>query len=260
MHTATARDPRLVSIITPAYNCDQFIGDTIRTVLAQTYPHWEMIIVDDASTDRTAAVVSSFSDPRIRYYRLPKNVGGAEVRNAALRLARGRWIAFLDSDDLWHPEKLERQLEFMQSHDYAFSYTDYSDIDIKGRPLGIRVSGPKHVSARAMTAYCWPGCLTVMYDAEKIGEVQGPVIRKRNDYGLWLVVSRRADCHLLPEDLASYRIRRGSVSHHSYISLIRWHYRLFRTLGHSPLLSLVHTGGNLICGTYKKLVYHRKIR
>lgn len=259
MDNATTRDSDLVSIITPAYNCEQFVAQTIRTVLAQTYPHWEMIIVDDASTDRTPEIIKSFDDPRIRYVRLDENVGGAEVRNTALRLARGRWIAFLDSDDLWHPEKLERQIDFMRRNKYVFTYTDYSDIDIDGKPLGVRVSGPRHVSALAMSAYCWPGCLTVMYDADRIGLVQGPVIRKRNDYGLWLVISRQADCHLLPENLASYRIRRGSVSHHSYFSLIAWHYRLFHTLGHNPLMALLHTGGNLIFGTYKKLVYHRKV-
>ncbi|MDE7159353.1 MAG: glycosyltransferase [Muribaculaceae bacterium] len=259
MHTAKHRDPQLVSIITPAYNCGRFIGETIRTVLAQTYPHWEMIIVDDASADDTAEVVRSFDDPRIRYSRLEKNMGSAEGRNAAIRMARGRWIAFLDSDDLWDPRKLERQLDFMKRNDYSFSYTEYSQIDCDGKDLGIRVSGPKHVSSRGMKAYNWLGCLTVMYDADKIGLVQGPVIRKRNDYGLWLVVSRKADCYLLPENLASYRVRSGSLSHQSYVSLIKWHYELLSILGHNPVMATLHTGANLIFGIYKKLVYHRKV-
>ena len=258
METPISRDPGLVSIITPAYNSGRFVGESIRSVLAQTYSHWEMIIVDDASTDSTRNEIGKFDDPRIRYVRLNHNVGGAEARNTALRMARGRWIAFLDSDDVWHPDKLEHQINFMERNGYGFSYTAYSEMDEDGKLLGTHISGPEHITRNGMIAYCWPGCLTVMYDADRIGLVQAPHIRKNNDYALWLLVSRYSDCHLLSENLAVYRVRTGSVSDHGYVTLIKWHYRLFRVMGNNAILSLLRTGSNLICGTYKKLVYRKR--
>ena len=116
----------LVSIIMPSYNTAQYIGETIGSVLAQTYTNWELIIVDDCSTDHTEEVVQPFLvDKRIRFLKNPKNSGAAIARNYALREAQGKWIAFLDSDDIWFPEKLEKQIAFMQRNGYHFSYTDY---------------------------------------------------------------------------------------------------------------------------------------
>lgn len=135
----------LVSIITPSYNTGRFIAETIESALAQTYGNWEMIIVDDCSTDDTDEVVAGYvkQDSRIRYIRNERNSGAALSRNRALREARGRWIAFLDSDDLWMPEKLERQIQFMEKNGYAFSYTKYEEISEDSEPLGIEVSGPR---------------------------------------------------------------------------------------------------------------------
>lgn len=110
----------LVSIITPVYNCDKFIAETINSVIAQTYINWELIIVDDCSTDDTENVVRSFQDQRIHYYQNVVNSGAAVSRNRALREAKGRWIAFLDSDDLWLPNKLDRQIKFMVDNSVSF--------------------------------------------------------------------------------------------------------------------------------------------
>ena len=153
----------LVSIIMPTYNCARFIRESIDSVLAQTYTNWELIIVDDSSTDNTAEMVANFNDPRIHYLRNEQNEGAALTRNKALRAAKGRYIAFLDSDDLWHPDKLERQIAFMEQNGYAFTYHEYTEIDESSKPLGVYVSGKDHVRPFDMKACCWPGCLSVMY-------------------------------------------------------------------------------------------------
>lgn len=219
---------KLVSIITPTYNCGKFIGETIESVLCQTYNNWEMIIVDDCSTDDTIEIVASFKDPRIKYHRLDHNSGAAVARNLALRLARGRWIAFLDSDDLWLPTKLERQLSFMCRTGYSFTYHNYTEINEAGEPLNILVSGKKHVRRLDMMACCWPGCLSVVYDAEKVGLVQIADIKKNNDTALWLKVIKETDCWLLNENLAKYRRRKGSVTPTGILDKIRHHYPIFR--------------------------------
>jgi len=249
----------LVSIIMPSYNTGRFIAESILSVLSQTYGNWELIIVDDCSTDDTDAVVAAYSDSRIRYFKNEKNSGAAVSRNRALREAKGRWIAFLDSDDLWEPEKLEKQIRFMEENGCRFSYTGYREIDEASQPLGVRVTGPGRITKAGMYAYCWPGCLTVMYDASAVGLVQIKDIRKNNDYAMWLKVCRRADCYLLYEELAGYRKRGGSISNHSYTALIKWHYRLFREAEDmNPVSSLFCTAVNLACGVWKKLQYVKK--
>lgn len=251
----------LVSIIMPSYNTAQYIADSIRSVQAQTYKNWELLIVDDCSLDGSDDVVAPFlSDTRIRYLKNEVNSGAAVSRNYALREARGRWIAFLDSDDLWAPEKLERQILFMEEAGCHFSYTYYQEIDEASQPLGVTVQGPRHITKTGMLRFCWPGCLTVMYDAQEIGLLQIPDIRKNNDYAMWLYVIDKADCYLLPEILAGYRRRSGSISNQSYVKLIKWHYRLFRQVRkESACLSIVHTAGNLVFGVYKKIRYVKHV-
>lgn len=251
----------LVSIIMPTYNCGRFISESIRSVLAQTYKNWELIIVDDCSTDNTAAVVSSFSDERIQYYHNEHNSGAAITRNKALREARGRWMAFLDSDDLWLPEKLEKQLAFMQQNNYAFSYHEYGEIDESGEKTGVYVSGKKHIRKWDMYSCCWPGCLSVMYDAQIVGLVQIADIKKNNDSAMWLQVIKKTDCYLLPESLALYRRRKGSITPTKITTKIGWHYILFRQgEGMNPLCAAFWMCMNIIGNSYKKFFYVRKWR
>lgn len=247
----------LVSVIMPSYNTARYIAETIRSVLAQTYADWELIVVDDCSTDNTDEVVSAFlGDPRIRYFKNEKNSGAAVSRNRALREARGKWIAFLDSDDIWMPEKLEKQLGFMKTNGYLFSYTDYIEIDEQSDPNGKHVTGPRRITGHGMYNYCWMGCLTVMYDAEAIGLIQIADIKKNNDYAMWLKVCRKATCYLLHETLAKYRKRSGSISHHGYTKLIRWHYKLYREAEkRNPVAAAVLTVRNLFWGVWKKIRY-----
>ena len=249
----------LVSIIMPSYNTGKFIAESIQSVLAQTYTNWELIIVDDASPDNTDEVVASFADDRIRYFKNETNSGAAVSRNRALREAKGKWIAFLDSDDLWKPEKLQKQIAFMEENGYHFSYTNYYEIDEASKPLGVRVTGPKKVTKTGMYNYCWLGCLTVMYDAETVGLIQIEDIKKNNDYAIWLKVAHKAKCYLLDEELAAYRRRKGSISNHGYKALIKWHYKLFREAeGKNPVSSAVLTCRNLGFGVIKKVKYVKK--
>lgn len=249
----------LVSIIMPSYNTAQYIKASIDSVIAQTYANWELIIVDDCSVDNTDEVVASYSDERIRYFKNEKNSGAAVSRNRALREAKGKWIAFLDSDDLWEPEKLAKQIAFMKKKGYHFSYTDYIEIDENAVPNGKTVTGPKRITKTGMYNYCWPGCLTVMYNAEEVGLVQIADIKKNNDYAMWLKVCKISDCYLLHEMLAKYRKRGGSISNHGYIKLIKWHYKLYREAEEKdPVSACILTARNLLFGFIKKIIYVKR--
>lgn len=247
----------LVSVIMPSYNTAKYIGETIKSVQAQTYENWELIIVDDCSTDNTDTAVEPFlSDERIRYLKNSRNSGAAVSRNYALREAKGKWIAFLDSDDLWLPDKLEKQINFMLENGYHFSYTNYVEIDENSIPNGKYVTGPKKITKTGMYNYCWPGCLTVMYDADVIGLVQIADIKKNNDYAMWLKVCKKADCFLLNETLAKYRKRTGSISNHSYKALIKWHYILYHDADNkNGVISFALTVRNMLFGFAKKIIY-----
>lgn len=249
----------LVSIIMPSYNCGKYVEETIRSVQAQTYQNWEIIFMDDCSTDDTIRKLAELreKDSRIKLFQNHCNSGAAVSRNNALREAKGRWIAFLDSDDLWEPTKLEKQVKFMEAYGYKFSYTCYSELDAEGGETGVIVSGPSKVTKAGMFAFCWPGCLTVMYDTTKVGLIQIEDIKKNNDYAMWLKVCKKADCYLLPEVLAKYRRgRAGSVSTHGITTMIGWHYKLWREAEkRSVVASLWLTGVNLVCGFYKKFKY-----
>ena len=247
----------LVSIIMPSYNTGRFIKETIESVLAQSYPTWELIIVDDCSTDDTDDVVRQYlADKRIRYIKNDTNSGAAVSRNRALREAKGKWIAFLDSDDLWEADKLQKQIIFMKDNGYHFSYTNYVEIDEESKVNGKSVTGPKRISKHGMYNYCWMGCLTVMYDADTVGLIQIADIKKNNDYAMWLKVCKKANCYLLDESLARYRKRSGSISNHGYMKLIKWHYKLYREAEKkNVVVSTINTIRNLGFGFMKKCFF-----
>lgn len=253
----------LVSVIMPSYNTGDFIDKSIESVISQTYNNWELIIVDDCSTDKTDDVVSFYlKDTRIKYLKNDRNRGAAYSRNRALREAQGRYIAFLDSDDLWHPCKLECQLNFMEKHGYHFSYTDYSEINMQGQETGIYITGPKKLTHAGFLNFCWPGCLTVMYDTAVVGLIQIAEIKKNNDYAMWLKVSKKTDCYLLHKNLAFYRRGRvGSISTQSLKTMIGWHYKLYREAEQKNVLSaLFNTARNMVFGFYKKKKYVKMIK
>lgn len=208
----------LVSIIMPSWNTDKFIAETIQSVIDQTYRNWELLIVDDCSSDKTYEIVTGFKDDRIKYFHNERNSGAALTRNKALREARGEWIAFLDSDDLWMPEKLEHQLKFMKNNGYRLSFTEYEKIDEESNPLNIYVSGPEKVNKRRIYNYDYIGQLTMMYSAKEFGMIQIKDIKKNNDYAIRLQLYKKPGtcAYLLKENLAKYRVRKVSISHDKF--------------------------------------------
>ncbi len=203
-----------VSIITPCYNSADFIAETIEAIQAQTYTDWELLITDDCSKDNTVNIVEEYAkdDSRIKLFVLEKNAGGGAARNNSIANASGRYIAFCDSDDRWYANKLEKQIEFMQKRGCALSYTSYMTCNENGDLNGIIVA-PNHITFESNLRDCKIGCLTAMYDTEKVGKVYLPLIRKRQDWGLWikvLKICRKAEG--IKEPLAIYRLREGSVS------------------------------------------------
>lgn len=250
----------LVSIITPSYNTGKYIAETIESVLNQTYTNFEMIIIDDCSNDDTDKVVKKYlKDKRIKYFKNDKNRGAAISRNKALKMAKGKWVAFLDSDDLWEKDKLEKQINFMKNNNYNFSYASYIEIDENSNSLNRMITGPKKITKIGMYNYCWPGCLTVMYNADVVGLIQIEDLAKNNDYAMWLKAIQKSNCYLLDECLAKYRRRNGSISRNSKIKLIRHHYLLYRNgEGKNKFVSLLITFRNLCFGVIKKIIYVKK--
>lgn len=251
----------LVSIIMPNYNGAEYVRETIESVLNQTYTNWELLFVDDCSTDDSLILVEKYGDPRIRIFKNEKNSGAAASRNYALREAKGKWIALLDADDLWFPDKLEKQIKFMTDNGYHFSCTSYEHIDEKSQPLGVRVVSPQKIGKHKMYRYCYLGCLTVMYDAELVGLIQvDERLKSRNDYAMWLKVCKFCDCYYMDEVLSKYRIRNNSLSHSGLKTSIKNQYKLFR-IGENmcAVRASYHTLINLFFGLCKKVFMVKKI-
>lgn len=220
----------LISVITPAYNSERFLRDTIESVLRQTYTNWEMLIVDDGSTDRTQAVVEHYQekDQRIKYIKLKKNCGPAVARNTAIEHARGRYLAFLDADDQWMPRKLEKQLQFMQERQIAFSFTEYIKIKENNTKTNTVVHIPEQVNYEQLLKHNVIGCLTVMLDKEMIGEVKMINIRARQDFALWLSLCKRGyTAYGFQEVLAKYRVVGNSVSSNKF-KMAKQNWRIYR--------------------------------
>ena len=248
----------LVSVIMPSYNTAQYIGESIRSVLEQTYTNLELIIVDDCSTDNTEEIVRGFDDPRIRFFKNEKNSGAAISRNYALSEAKGKWIAFLDSDDLWTPDKLEKQIRFMEENGYHMSYSDYR-ICQNGVWEPVKRTAPNKMTLRKIYNYCYFSTITVIYDREVVGLVRIADLKKNNDYAMWFQVLAKTDGYRFPECLAFYIKHENSISSGKKIKLIKHHYLLFRKgLGKSPFVSCVLTFNNLIHGVFKKIKYKER--
>lgn len=222
----------LVSIITPMYNSEKYIGQTIESVLNQTYKNWEMIIVDDESKDNTEEVVSTYKDPRIKYIRLTENSGAAIARTRAMQEAKGKYMAFLDSDDLWKSNKLEAQIKFMKKNNYNFVCSSYEQIDEQGNKNGKIIKCKKKVDYNGVLLSCPVGNSTVMYNVQKLGKFEVPNIRKRNDDALWLKMLKK-ERYIYGQDevLMEYRIRQNSISSNK-LDLVKYHWYLYREIEH----------------------------
>lgn len=231
----------LISIIMPTYNCGKFISETIKSVQEQTHQNWELIIVDDCSTDDTQKILEPISrnDNRIHYHRLSHNSGAAAARTKAMELAIGSYIAFLDSDDIWVPEKLEKQLKFMKKNHYNFTCTSYQKMNESGN------LGKKIVHCIPRTDYkrllldCPVGNSTVMYNVTNMGKFKVPDIRKRNDIALWLqMLKKERYIYGYPKVMMYYRIRKHSLSKNK-LSVVKYHWILYRKIGHLSVYSSV---------------------
>ena len=225
---------KLVSIITPTYNCAKFIAETIESVQNQTYKNWEMLIVDDRSTDETEEIVKKYieKDNRIKYHLLEKNSGAAVARTTAMNMAQGAYMAFLDSDDLWPPEKLERQINWMEKNNYNFSCTSYNQINEDGTSNGRIIKSIKKTNYNRLLLDCPVGNSSVMYNVEALGKFEVPNIRKRNDDALWLqMLKKESYIWGMPEVMMSYRIRGNSISRNKF-KVIKYHWILYRKIEH----------------------------
>lgn len=230
----------LVSIVCPTFNASKYIAATIESVRAQHYQNFELLIVDDCSTDNTAEVISPYLfDQRIRLIRQEVNHGAAVTRNRAIELSTGRFIAFLDSDDFWHPQKLSAQVTFMVKHGYSFTYTEFDLIDEDGVIIGASQKLQDSVTYRELLKHCIIQNSTVIYDVSTHGKAFCPLIRRRQDFGLFLNLLRNGErANLVINDageaprLASYRLRSGSISSNKLKNIpMQWSiYREFEKL------------------------------
>lgn len=220
-----------VSIITPLYNAGEFLEPCIQSVLNQTHQNWEMIMVDDQSTDDSLKIAKTFAanDKRFVLDQLPKNEGSGPARNRAIELATGQIIAFLDSDDLWHPEKLSRHLAEMERVDAAFSHTSYGYIDEEGKPIRETFHVSNYpIEYHHLLKRTEISCLTAMYDVRKIGKMYMPNLRRKQDYALWLSILKRGfKSYPLDEELAWYRQRKNSATNNKF-KLITSHWTFLR--------------------------------
>lgn len=236
----------LVSIITPFHNAAHFLEQTLNSVQAQTYDYWEHILVNDASTDGSLDYVKerANNDARLKIINLSQNRGAAYARNKATAIARGDFIAFLDADDLWHPEKLEKQLNHIKKNGHTVSFTSYVHINKEGSEIGKRVVALPQLTFKKQHQNNYIGNLTGIYNAQVLGKIRTPNIRKRQDWALWLEAIKRSNSPALglTEDLAYYRISEDSISADKK-KLVKYNYLFYRKyLGYSPFKSMFWLG------------------
>ncbi|WKV08014.1 glycosyltransferase family 2 protein [Thermoanaerobacterium sp. CMT5567-10] len=245
-----------VSIIIPVYNAEKFIAETIKSVLHQTYTNWEMILVDDYSSDDSQKIINCFAqkDNRIKYIRLEKNCGAAVARNTGLEIAKGRYIAFLDSDDLWEPNKLEKQIKFMEENKIGFSFTSYRLIDEEGNDLNKIVTVPNKVNYNNLLKNTIIGCLTVMIDKNIIGDFRMPLVRAGQDTATWLSILRRGfEAYGINEPLAKYRKVSGSISSNK-IKALKRSWNIYKNIEKLPLPKLCYVYSCYVINAIKKRI------
>lgn len=232
----------LVSIITPVYQAERFIAETIRSVQQQTYPNWELILVNDCTPDQSVRVIEPFlEDERIRLIHLAENSGAAVARNAGLAAAKGQYVAFIDSDDCWLPNKLATQLKFMKDTACSFTYTNFALMTEEGQLLKERMTLPAQLDYTGLLKNTAIACSTVVIDRQQVGDIRMPLVRKGQDTATWLKLMREQSltAYLVDEVLNRYRQVEGSISSNKIGALKRtWH--TYRNLEQLPLHRCVY--------------------
>lgn len=246
-----------VSIITPCYNAERFIRETIESVRAQTHTEWEMLITDDCSKDGSTRIVEEIAakDPRVILIRSPKNGGPAEARNQSLRRATGEMIAFLDSDDLWLPTKLENQIRWMKENRSRFSFTQYRRMTEDGSSLGDVIRIPSSLTYGQLLANTAITTSTTLLDRELLRGIELESGWGYDDFVLWLTVLKSGTrAHGIQQDLARYRVVQGSVSRKSLRSA-GWVWRIYRD---HEKLSLIRSAYSLASYGLRAVIKHQK--
>lgn len=241
----------LVSIITPNYNAEKFIAETIESVINQTYTNWELIIVDDCSTDDSLAIINEFikKEDRIKLIKLSKNSGPAVARNNGIEVAKGEYMAFLDSDDRWFSNKLEVQLNVMQKHNYALTFTSYYSVNEQKEKQKI-IRAKKQITYKNLLTNNYIGCLTAMYSVQQLGKVYMPLVLKRQDWGLWLKITKNnIVAYGIQEPLASYTRRETSISSNKF-NLLKYNWKIYREHEHLTIVKSLY---------YFSLLFFKKI-
>lgn len=235
-------EKNLVSIITPLFNAAKYISGTIDSVLAQSYQNWELIIIDDCSTDNGLEIAKSYAlqENRIKVLQNDSNIGSGASRNKGIEIAQGTFIAFLDSDDQWTENKLTEQIGFMEKNNIAFSFAYYQHIDESGRIIKKMDKFPAKVSYKDTLKSNKIGCLTAMYNVKTLGKIYMPSIRRRQDYALWLRILKKAKYgYCVSKVLGSYTIRKGSISSNK-IKLIKYNWIVLRKLEQQPFIKSLY--------------------
>ena len=248
----------MVSIVMLSEQKERFLIETIRSVQAQTYEKWELLYVDDSQKEGNLGVMmqEKSADSRIKISSFVFKNGQARARTAALREAKGRWIAFIDAGDLWEPTKLERQVAFMKEHDYAVSYTKYGVIDREGKDKGVVITGPERIDKAMMMKCYWSQLLTVMFDTEKTGKIKIPNLVENNGYAVMLLLAEKADCQLLGECLANQRTARGLFVRVSSVKKFFWRYAAYRVVANfGRFEALLKTFVNMYFTLVKQVKY-----
>ena len=233
----------LISIISPAFNSERFIEETIQSVLKQSYNNWELIIIDDASSDKTLEIIDKLAkkEKRIKPISLAQNGGAGIARNTGVKLAKGQYITFLDADDLWKPHKLETQLKFMQEKNNAICFSSYELINEEGKPLPYYIEALPKLTLSKLLKANYIGNLTGMYKVSELGKIKFSTLRKRQDWAMWLMAIKKAEYAFgIKESLAYYRVRENSISSNK-IKMLSYNYKVYKQfLGFSTLKSVFY--------------------
>lgn len=249
----------LVSIVTPMFNNENVIKETINSVVNQSYTNWELLLIDDASSDNTKSTVNGFidSDSRIKLFEHKENKGAAEARNLGTKMAEGKYIAFLDADDLWRPNKLELQVKQLNTNTIDVCFGSYELIDSESRSLNKKVTALQTLSYKKLLKANYIGNLTGIYNSKKLGKIYTKDLKKRQDWLLWLEALKRSQypAHGIIETIADYRITEGSLSSNKF-NLIKHNFNAYRKgLGFSFIKSLLY----LLQFFYEHLVVKKRL-